>query len=131
MLKEPSLPFHNYTGYSVTILSQRLQLASRDCRPGMDYDYTSSEFDSLRSQYVLSDSGLRLTGDSAITDAEHCYVCCVLNTSTSELVQKAFDNDDGTFHSYFSKDRVIVGLDLGPGRESVISSIRFYPRPGY
>ena len=131
MLKEPSLPFHNYTGYSVTILSQRLQLASRDCRPGMDYDYTSSEFDSFRSQYVLSDSGLRLTGDSAITDAEHCYVCCVLNTSTSELVQKAFDNDDGTFHSYFSKDRVIVGLDLGPGRESVISSIRFYPRPGY
>ena len=93
MLKEPSLPFHNYTGYSVTILSQRLQLASRDCRPGMDYDYTSSEFDSFRSQYVLSDSGLRLTGDSAITDAEHCYVCCVLNTSTSELVQKAFDNE--------------------------------------
>jgi hypothetical protein len=61
-------------------------------------------------------------------------VCCVLNTSTSDLVANAFDNDPNTFHSYFMKNaetRALVALDLGPGSSSVITSIRFFPRPKY
>jgi hypothetical protein len=130
-LREPSLPLTNYTGYSLNVVVQKINPISRDCRPGTDYDYTSPKFDSFRNQYGLADGGLGLAGDIEISDAEVCYVCCVLNTSTSELVHKAFDNDYGTFHSYISKDHVIIGLDLGQGHESAITSVRFYPRPGY
>jgi len=130
-LQDPSLPLTNYTGYSLNVVVQKINTISRDCRPGTDYDFTSSDFDSFRNQYGLADGGLGLAGDIEISEAEVCYVCCVLNTSTSELVHKAFDNDFGTFHSYISTDHVIIGLDLGQGHKSAITSVRFYPRPGY
>ena len=120
-------PGFNYTSYNVTLRSETVGLIHRDCTPGKDYDFSASKFDPFRSQYGVGE-GPDLQ-DSPLSDAEFCYVCCILNTSTSDLVNKAFDNDVTTYHSYHEKNGAMVGFDLGPSRGSVITSIRFFPRP--
>jgi len=127
-LKFATLPGTNYTAYNTTLLAQTVKPVSRDCRPGYDQDYTTPEFDGYRNQYGISvGPGL----DGQVSEVEKCYACCVLNTSTPELVNKAFDNDVETYHTYHEATSAVVAIDLGPGKASVITSIRFYPRPGY
>lgn len=119
-------PGFNYTAYNVTLRSESINLIRRDCTPGADYDYSATIFDPFRSQYGVGD-GPDLQG-MPVSEAEFCYVCCILNTSTSDLVSNAFDNDVSTYHSYHKKDGGIVGLDLGRGSSSVVTSIRYFPR---
>ena len=127
-LKANLLPGVNYTAYNTTILAQTVKLVNRDCRPGYDQDYSTPKFDRYRNEYGLSvGTGL----DGQVSEVEKCYVCCVLYTSTPDLVNRAFDNNLETYYSYHEATSAVVAMDLGPGNADVISIIRFYPRPGY
>ena len=123
-----SISGSNYTAYNTTVIQTKVNPISRNCQNDADNDYSARSFDSFRNQYGIT-AGAGLESVVAVNEVEECYVCCVLNTSTTELVQRAFDNDPSTFHSYHAPIGAVVALDLVDA--TIITRLRFYPRPKY
>jgi hypothetical protein len=46
------------------------------------------------------------------------------------LPAKAFDGDIGSYYQYFAPDGGYVGIDLGAGNETALTSVRYHPRAG-
>ena len=44
--------------------------------------------------------------------------------------ENVFDNNPSTYYQYFTRDKGYVGIDLGPGNETAVTSIRYFPRIG-
>ena len=117
------------TAYTVAAFEQAHRPITRNCRA--DEDFSRPYFDPLRAAYNVPTSSGAAPLEGQIWDSELCYACCILQTTAEENAALGSDLDPVTFFDHHAPDSGYVGIDLGEGREAVVTSVRFVPRPGY